>query len=173
MKNLLTATLILYIAITLQAQNEGGRKIPAVEVKKLDGTNFNTKEISNNGKPIIISFWATWCTPCKKELNTIHDLYDDWKAETGVKLIAVSIDDARNIQKVAPYVNGRNWEYEVYIDPNQDFKRAMNVNNVPHTFLLNGNGEVVYQHNSYAEGDEIKLYDLVKKVAKGESISEK
>ncbi|MFN4235241.1 MAG: TlpA family protein disulfide reductase [Bacteroidia bacterium] len=173
MKKLLTATLLLFIAITTQAQSENGRKIPAVEVKKLDGTNFNTKEISNNGKPIIISFWATWCTPCKKELNTIHDLYDDWRAETGVKLIAVSIDDARNIQKVAPYVNGRNWEFEVYIDPNQDFKRAMNVNNVPHTFLLNGNGEVVYQHNSYAEGDELKLYELVKKVAKGEAINEK
>jgi thiol-disulfide isomerase/thioredoxin len=173
MKNLLLALCSFIFTTALIAQTDGGRKIPAVEVKKLDGTNFNTKEISNNGKPIIISFWATWCTPCKKELNTIHDIYDDWKAETGVKLVAVSIDDARNIQKVAPYVNGRNWEYEIYLDPNQDFKRAMNVNNIPHTFLLNGNGEVVYQHNSYAEGDEIKLYELVKKVAKGEPISEK
>jgi thiol-disulfide isomerase/thioredoxin len=173
MKKLLLAVCSFISTTALIAQTESGRKIPSVEVKKLDGTNFNTKEITNDGKPIIISFWATWCTPCKKELNTIHDLYDEWKAETGVKLIAVSIDDARNIQKVAPYVNGRNWEYEVYLDPNQDFKRAMNVNNIPHTFLLNGNGEVVYQHNSYAEGDEIKLYELVKKVAKGEPISEK
>jgi thiol-disulfide isomerase/thioredoxin len=173
MKKLLLAVCSFIFTTALIAQTENGRKIPSVEVKKLDGTNFNTKEITNDGKPIIISFWATWCTPCKKELNTIHDLYDEWKAETGVKLIAVSIDDARNIQKVAPYVNGRNWEYEVYLDPNQDFKRAMNVNNIPHTFLLNGNGEVVYQHNSYAEGDEIKLYELVKKVAKGEPISEK
>jgi thiol-disulfide isomerase/thioredoxin len=173
MKKLLLAVCSFIFTTALIAQTESGRKIPSVEVKKLDGTNFNTKEITNDGKPIIISFWATWCTPCKKELNTIHDLYDDWKAETGVKLIAVSIDDARNIQKVAPYVNGRNWEYEVYLDPNQDFKRAMNVNNIPHTFLLNGNGEVVYQHNSYAEGDEIKLYELVKKAAKGEPISEK
>lgn len=173
MKKVFFSILTLILPIVICAQTESGRKIPSVEVKKLDGTNFNTKDISNNGKPIIISFWATWCTPCKKELNTIHDVYDDWRAETGVKLIAVSIDDARNIQKVAPYVNGRNWEFEVYIDPNQDFKRAMNVNNVPHTFLLNGNGEVVYQHNSYAEGDELKLYELVKKVAKGESIGEK
>jgi thiol-disulfide isomerase/thioredoxin len=173
MKKLLLAVCSFIFTTALIAQTESGRKIPSVEVKKLDGTNFNTKEITNDGKPIIISFWATWCTPCKKELNTIHDLYDEWKSETGVKLIAVSIDDARNIQKVAPYVNGRNWEYEVYLDPNQDFKRAMNVNNIPHTFLLNGNGEVVYQHNSYAEGDEIKLYELVKKVAKGEPISEK
>jgi len=173
MKKIIFVICSIIIYTTLIAQTESGRKIPSVEVKKLDGTNFNTKDISNDGKPIIISFWATWCSPCKKELNTIHDLYDEWKAETGVKLIAVSIDDARNIQKVAPYVNARNWEFEVYLDPNQDFKRAMNVNNIPHTFLINGNGEIVYQHNSYAEGDEYKLYELIKKVAKGEPISEK
>jgi peroxiredoxin len=173
MKKIIFVICSIIIYTKLIAQTESGRKIPSVEVKKLDGTNFNTKDISNDGKPIIISFWATWCSPCKKELNTIHDLYDEWKAETGVKLIAVSIDDARNIQKVAPYVNARNWEFEVYLDPNQDFKRAMNVNNIPHTFLINGNGEIVYQHNSYAEGDEYKLYELIKKVAKGEPISEK
>nr|MBA3900969.1 TlpA family protein disulfide reductase [Bacteroidota bacterium] len=67
-------------------------------------------------------------------------------------------------------VNGRNWDFEVYLDVNQDFKRAMNVNNVPHTFLLNGNGEIVWQHNSYSEGDEIKMYELVKKLAAGKNL---
>lgn len=161
--------LILFTAITVNvySQDGKGRKLPAVEVRTLDNKTFLTDNISNNGKPIIISFWATWCTPCKKELNTISELYDDWQEETGVKVIAISIDDARNSNKVGPYVNGRNWEFEVYLDPNQDFKRAMNVNNVPHSFLLNGNGEIVWQHNSYSEGDEIKLFQLVKKLASG------
>jgi len=97
-------------------------------------------------------------------------MYEDWQDETGVKLVAISIDDTRNMAKVAPYVNGKGWDYEVYIDPNGDFKRALGVNNVPHTFLVNGAGEVVWQYNSYSEGDEYELYDLVKKLAAGESI---
>mgnify|MGYP006186462195 CR=1 FL=1 len=117
-----------------------GQKIPAVNVKTIDNQNFNTEKITNDGKPIIISFWATWCSPCKRELNNIAEVYPDWVEETGVKLIAVSIDDARNMAKVAPYVNGQGWEYEIYLDPNYDFKRAMNVNNVPHTFLIDGKG---------------------------------
>ena len=146
------------------------RKIPAVNVKTLSGKTVNTSNISNNGKPIIISFWATWCKPCVRELNAIAEVYEDWTEETGVKLIAVSIDDTRNTAKVGPFVNGKGWDYEVVLDANRDFSRAMSVNTVPHTFLVNGKGEIVWQHTTYADGDEDELYEMVKKVAAGKSI---
>jgi cytochrome c biogenesis protein CcmG/thiol:disulfide interchange protein DsbE len=145
--------------------------LPAVTVQDIKGASFNTSQISNNGKPIIISFWATWCKPCVAELTAIAENYADWQEETGVKIIAVSIDDARNVAKVEPFVNGKAWEYEVYCDPNGDFKRAMSVNTVPHTFLLDGEGNVVWQHNSYNPGDEDELLELTKKVSKGEKIN--
>jgi cytochrome c biogenesis protein CcmG, thiol:disulfide interchange protein DsbE len=170
MKSVLSVFILSTIISTSIIAQESGRKIPAVDVKKLDQTTFNTGDISNDGKPIIINFWATWCSPCKRELNTIAEVYEDWQEETGVKIVAISIDDARNVPKVEPYVNGQAWEYEVYIDPNSDFKRAMNVNNVPHTFLVDGNGNIVWQHNSYQPGDEDELYELVQKLAAGESI---
>ena len=140
------------------------KTLPSVNVTTLGGDVFNTENIDNNGKPIVISFWATWCKPCKKELNTIAELYPDWQDETGVKLIAVSIDDSRNVQKVAPYVASVDWEYDVYLDPNADFKRAMNVNAVPHTFLLDGNKKIVWHHNSYSPGDEDELFEKIKEL---------
>ena len=145
-------------------------KIPAVMIKDLNERPFNTADIENEGKPIIINFWATWCVPCKRELDNIALLYEDWQEETGVKLIAVSIDDARNLSKVEPLVNGKGWEYEILLDLNGDLKRAMSVNGIPHTFLVDKNGNIVWQHNSYVEGDEYELYELVKKLAAGESI---
>ncbi|MBL0046549.1 MAG: TlpA family protein disulfide reductase [Bacteroidetes bacterium] len=154
--------------ISAEAQNK--QHIASADVKKLDGSSFNTSQLSNDGKPMLVDFWATWCGPCKAELNAIAEEYAEWQKETGVKLVAVSIDDARNMEKVGPYVNGKNWEYEVLLDPNGDFKRAMNVNNVPHIFLVNGKGEIVWQQNSSAPGDEDKIFELVKKVAKGEEI---
>lgn len=166
MKNFLTLALLFSLTIA----NAQEKTIPAVDIKTMDQKPFNTQSIENDGKPIIISFWATWCSPCKKELVNIAEVYDEWIEETGVKLIAVSIDDSRNVQKVAPYVNSQSWEYLVLLDENADFKRAMNVNNVPHTFLIDGKGNIVWQHNSYSEGDENELYDLVKKLAKGEDI---
>lgn len=159
------ATLLASLAL---AQNA---KVPEnITIKTLDGKTVETAIIKNDGKPIIISFWATWCKPCNRELNAIKDLYDDWQQETGVKLVAISIDDTRSASKVKPHVDGNGWDYEVYLDQNQDFKRAMNVVNVPHTFLINGNGEIVWQHTAYVDGSEEELFELVKKVANGEEI---
>jgi cytochrome c biogenesis protein CcmG, thiol:disulfide interchange protein DsbE len=165
MKNVLSVTIIiLFFAINVTAQSAGAKKIPSVTLKTLDGKTFNSSQIDNKGKPIIISFWASWCRPCIKELTAISDLYEDWQAETGVKIYAISIDDARTTNNVRPLVNARGWEYEFLLDPNQDFKRAMGVIDVPHLFILNGKGEIVYQHTSYTEGSEKELFKKLKEL---------
>ena len=162
-KLFLTITAIALLSSMSVAQN---RTLPSVDVKTLDGSSINITALENNGKPIVISFWATWCKPCKKELNTIAEVYEDWQDETGVKLVAISIDDTRSMAKVAPYVNASDWDYEVYLDPNGDLKRAMGVSTVPHTFLLNSNKEIVWQHKGYIDGDEDELLEQIEKIEK-------
>ncbi|MDG1148388.1 MAG: TlpA disulfide reductase family protein [Crocinitomicaceae bacterium] len=142
------------------------KKVASVQLKDMEGNAFNTAKLGFDG-PVIISFWATWCSPCKRELNTIQDVYPDWQDETGVELVAVSIDDEKTKNMVPLYANGKGWDYLVLMDPNGDFKRAMGVNNVPHTFLLDTEGNIVYSHNNYAPGDEDELYEeLLKLLAK-------
>jgi thiol-disulfide isomerase/thioredoxin len=145
MKTLFTLAFVFITGISAFSQDTHTtesqlKQLPSINLMDMNGKSVNTGAIGVDG-PIIISFWATWCAPCKKELNTIHELYEDWQAETGVTLVAVSIDDEM-----------------VLMDPNGDFKRAMGVNNVPHTFLIDKGGNIVYSHNNYAPGDEDKLY---------------
>lgn len=158
------SSLLLSLVLTASLSAQSSTKLPSAMVQDMRGTKVDAATFSNDGRPMIINFWATWCAPCKKELNTIADVYDDWQAKTGVKLIAISVDDSRTMARVMPYVNGQDWDYEVYLDPNGDLKRALNVNNVPHTFLLNGKGEVVWQHNNYVPGDEKELFRRVQEL---------
>ena len=162
MKKLIVFLTSILFCTTITLAQE--KSLPNIDVKTLQGKTINIQDLENDGNPMVISFWATWCKPCKKELNTIAEVYDDWQEETGVKLIAISIDDTRSMSKVAPYVNSSDWNYEVYLDSNSDLKRAMGVSTVPHTFLINGNGKIVWNHKGYIDGDEEELYEEIQHI---------
>ena len=131
--------------------------LPEVTLRSMDGKEVNVSTLGVSGKPVIISFFATWCKPCMRELKAIDELYADWQDETGVEMYLVSIDQGQDAQKVAPLVNGYGWEYKVLLDPNGNLKRAMNVQNVPHLFVIDGKGKIVYQHTGYTPGDEEEI----------------
>ena len=164
MKKILFSLIALILGGTAWAQNA---KFPEnITLKDINGQSVQSSVIQNNGKPMIISFWATWCKPCNLELNTIKDLYEEWQEETGVKLVAISIDDARSASRVKPHAEGNDWPYEVYLDQNSDLKRVLGVINVPHTFILNGDGEIVWQHTGYQPGGEEELIQKVRELLK-------
>lgn len=173
MKKLFLLTFALLLTCSIYAQEQTNQTLPSVDIKTLDGKTFNTKDIVNDGKPVIISLWATWCKPCVAELLAISDVYDEWVEETGVKLYAIAIDDSKTAARVAPFVNGKGWEFVVLQDQNWDLKRALNIVDIPFLCVLNGKGEIVWQHTSYAPGSENEVYEVVKKVLKGEPIEVK
>lgn len=160
---------VLFLTFTLFSQEENknteSKKLPPINLKTMDGKEVNTANLGFTG-PVIINFWASWCPTCKRELSTLNDLYTDWQAETGVTIVLVSIDDEKTKNNVSTLVNGNGWDFFVLMDPNGDFKRALGVNNTPHTFLLNTAGEIVYSHNNYAPGDEDILYEELLKLTK-------
>ena len=162
MKKLFVTLICTFMAFAGMAQS----KLPAVTLKSMDGKTVSTDTLSNNGKPIIIDFFATWCKPCNRELTAISEVYEDWQEETGVKLIAVSIDQAQNINKVKPLVDNHGWPYEVLLDPNSEFKRALGIQMIPYVLIVDGDGNIVYKHNGYTEGAEEELIQKVRELVK-------
>ena len=160
------AALLLCVASggSAQTTEQAGFVLPSAELKTLDGKKFSTEEMKKSGKPMLIVFWKSCCTPNIKMLDDLSEVYADWQKETGVTLYAVSIDDSRNIPKVAPLASAKEWEFQVLLDPNSDFKRLMNVNATPHVFLLNSASEVIWQKTTYNPGEESEIFRQLKKI---------
>ena len=139
-------------------------QLPAVSLKTIDGAVVQTETLSNEGKPFIIDFFATWCKPCNRELSAIAEVYDEWQEETGVKIYAVSIDQAQNINKVKPLVDENEWEYDVLLDPNSDFLKALGGQMIPYVVVVDGKGNIVSKHSGYTDGAEEELIQEVRKL---------
>jgi thiol-disulfide isomerase/thioredoxin len=172
-KSFLALVLLLSVFLT-QAQSEktpvekilGEKTLPSVTLSDMNGKQVDVASYGKSGKITVISFWATWCVPCKKELTNIAELYDEWKTKYNMQIVAVSIDDSRSATKVKPAVEGQRWEYDVLLDVNQDLKRQLNIQSVPFTLLIDANGKIVYTHSGYVDGDEYILEEEIQKLAK-------
>ena len=161
-QNCLGMKKILFIALLLLANIATWAALPDVTLRDIDGHEINVASLAQTGKPVIISFFATWCKPCMRELKAVHDLYPDWHDDLGVEMYIVSVDQGQDAHKVKPLVDGNGWEYHVLLDPNGAFKRAMNVQSIPHMFILDRKGNIVYNHVGYTEGDEANISTYLK-----------
>lgn len=135
--------------------------VPSIDVKTLDGKTVNIQDYIEKDKITVISFWATWCSPCKRELDAIMEVYPDWQEEYNVNLLAVTIDDARSLAKVPAMVETKGWEYTVLADVKRELQKALNFQTVPQTFLIDKNGQIIYSHAGYSPGDEFELEDKI------------
>ncbi len=159
MKSFLLTLVLFFTLLQINAQST----LPQLSLKDTQGKSIDLSEIDTS-TVTVFNFWATWCVPCINELDAINDEYIDWQDETDFKIIAVSIDDTRTSSRVAPLVNGKGWEYQVLLDTNQDFMRAVNATTVPFLIIVKNN-KIVYSHSGYTPGSEIELLEKIKEFA--------
>lgn len=163
MKFLKTLACMLALALCAPAADAA---LPSVKLKDLKGKTIDTATLNNEGKPMIVSFFAGWCKPCKRELSAISEVYADWQEETGVKLVAISIDKAQDVAKVKPFVDAEGWEYEILLDPNSEFMRTMGIQQIPHLLIIDGEGKIVESRSGYTEGSEGHIIEKLREITK-------
>ncbi|MDG1776146.1 MAG: TlpA disulfide reductase family protein [Crocinitomicaceae bacterium] len=141
-----------------------GQNIPSVQMESIDGTRVHSEEVFPLGRPTLLVFWATWCNHTTTGLSNIQDDYlDEWQEEFDLNIVAVSVDDAKTYNRAVSVANSNGWDFDIYLDKNGDFKRAMGVNNAPHVVLINAEREVVWQQPAFMNGDEDIIQEELEK----------
>lgn len=146
----------IFLAVLFICLFSNGLKAQKVMIENLKGEQENFEDIISGDTPVIVSFWATWCKPCTMEMEALKELTPEWKDK--VRIVSVSIDDSRTKGKVVSFVKGKNYPFEIYLDPNRTLYKKLNVIAVPFTFIFY-KGEEVYKHSGYNPGDEDELID--------------
>jgi thiol-disulfide isomerase/thioredoxin len=151
------ALFLLFFGNIVYSQQE----FPSVDLKSIDSETINTSSFNEVDKLYVFSFWATWCAPCIQELEAISEVYEDWKTQINVEIVAVSTDDSRTQKRVKPLVNGKGWGYKILLDTNQDLKRRLSIANIPYLVVVK-NGKIVFIQNGHTPGAEEELLAKLK-----------
>ena len=152
MKKFLAICLLVFAAAAVcRAQDIS----PNMTVKDLSGNPVLMKDVLKDDV-LVVSFWATWCKPCQNELDALAEIEDIWADK--LRVVAISIDDARSASKVRSTVKAKMWPYEVYTDENSELAKSLNISSIPFVMIV-ADGKTVYSHTGYTPGSERLLVE--------------
>lgn len=146
---------ILVAAVAAAAVCQAQEISPNAIVKDLSGNSVLMGDVLKDDV-VIVSFWATWCKPCQNELDALAEIEDIWADK--LRVVAISIDDARSASKVRSTVKAKMWPYEVYTDENSTLAKSLNISTIPFVMIVSG-GKTVYSHTGYTPGSERLLVE--------------
>jgi len=145
-----------------QAQN-----ISHLTLTDINGNTFSMSENLDHDATVIL-FWATWCKPCKLEFPKVQSLLEK-NDEIDINVLTISQDSPRSLVKVKAYARSHKFDFTYLLDPDHEVGESLLVDVVPHSFLVNKKGEIVYSHVGYREGDEEVLEKEILKLVKSKN----
>ena len=125
---------------------------PNLKLTKLNGRTVTLSEYLKKG-PVLINFWATWCSPCKKEMVYLDKFERKYKDE-GLSILSISVDSQKSLSHVRSYIRANDYIYDVFLDPNRQVFKKLNGNLMPTNVLIDTEGKVLWRHYGYIPGDE-------------------
>jgi len=160
MKNRIMICVLAFSMPIIIAQN----RVPNIKLKKLNGKSVMLYNYLKEG-PVLINFWATWCSPCKKEMVYLDQFQKEYK-DKGFSILAVSTDSQKSLSQVRSYIRSKKYTFAVFQDPNSQTFKKLNGNIMPTNILINKDGKILWRHYGYLPGDEIHMEKEIRSALK-------
>lgn len=155
-----SVVLFIFLTFSLTAQ-----KAPSVEFSTLSGDRVSLKQLTEKG-PVLISFWALWCEPCRHELKILNELHQKYSGD-GFTVFGINMDTPKGFSKVKGYLSSNGIVFDNAADPAGEYIQKFNGQSIPYALLIDKTGNIRYRQTGYLPGDEIKLEQKIKEVLEG------
>ena len=156
---LITCFVLMQLVLAI-AQDKGALgKIPNLNLKLLNGKKTTIYKLLESG-PLLIDFWATWCKPCKIIMQHLNQYHNDYK-DKGFKVVMINQDTPRSLGKVKSFINSKNFDFLVSIDPNQQTAKKLNGQIMPNLILIKQDGTIQWRHQGYMPGEEKEIKEQI------------
>ena len=133
--------------------------IPNFDINLMSGETIKLESILDSG-PLLISFWATWCAPCKKEMRYLDRFQ---KKYNNLSVLAISEDKTRSFARVKSFIKSNKYKFTIGLDPNGLLFKKLGAQVVPTSILIDSNRNFIWQHQGYLPGDEKIMEIEIKK----------
>jgi len=120
-----------------------------IKVKTTENETVELSSILDNGKNYVISIMASWCGPCKLELDQLQKVQEKWSTDLNTELLTISIDKPDDTQKVFELFEKKGWTIQVVHDDMAYTAKELKVFGIPQVFLVKPNKEIVYRKKGY------------------------
>ena len=143
----------------LFAQNDEklNTKIPDEKIRMINGEFSELKNYVGEG-PLLLEFWTTWCPNCPKQMGYLSDLAEHFK-DAGLQVLGINLTEPKIVNKVKPYIQNRNFSYDIAIDPEEKLGEYFGVKGIPTLLLVDNRGNVINRYVGYSPGQEEKYVE--------------
>ncbi len=163
---------LLVVLMVFFAGNARSQSFSDFTLQDLDGNDVSLSKLLEKG-PVFLSFWATWCSPCKDEMKEMQKIYEKYK-DQGFTYLAVNTDSQKSLSKVKSFISSKGYTFPVVLDTDEKIFEAYQGEGLPYALLINTEKEIVAKHLGYLPGDEQKIEkEIISVLPSGDSGSNK
>jgi cytochrome c biogenesis protein CcmG, thiol:disulfide interchange protein DsbE len=163
---------LIILAAFLSVNSAKAQSFYDFTLQDLDGNDVSLSKLLEKG-PVFLSFWATWCSPCKDEMKEMQVIYDKYK-DKGFTYLAVNTDSQKSLAKVKSYISSKGYNFPVVLDTDEKIFEAYLGEGLPYALLIDTEKNIVAKHLGFLTGDEQKIEkEILSVLPSGDSGSNK